>query len=64
MDHHEGSLVLDDMISSHIRKVLNSADGQVGGNGGAAEILQINPSNLRKKMIKLGIKYGKKSLKK
>lgn len=57
--HHEGSLVLNDVISSHIRKVLNMADGQVGGNGGAAEILQINPSTLRKKMNKLGIKYGR-----
>jgi len=59
--HHEGSLVLNDVISSHIRKVLNMADGQVGGNGGAAEILQINPSTLRKKMNKLGIKYGRES---
>jgi transcriptional regulator with GAF, ATPase, and Fis domain len=64
MDHHEGTLVLDDVISSHIRKVLNIADGQVGGNGGAAEILKINPSTLRKKMSKLGIKYGRTSLKK
>ena len=64
IDHHEGSLVLNDVISSHIRKVLNMAGEQVGGNGGAAEILQINPSTLRKKMNKLGIKYGRKSLKK
>jgi DNA-binding NtrC family response regulator len=62
MDHHEGSLALDDVISSHIRKVLNIADGQVGGNGGAAEILRINASTLRKKMNKLGIKYGRKRL--
>jgi len=62
MDPHESSPVLDDVISRHIRKVLNLANGQVGGNGGAAEILQINPSALRKKMNKLGIKYGRKRL--
>ncbi len=60
MEHHEGSLGLDDVISGHIRKVLNMADGQVGGNGGAAEILQINASTLRKRMNKLGIRYGRK----
>jgi DNA-binding NtrC family response regulator len=64
MAHDEGSLGLDDVISGHIRKVLNMADGQVGGNGGAAEILQINASTLRKKMNKLGIRYGRRGVKK
>jgi DNA-binding NtrC family response regulator len=59
MDHHEGSLVLDDVISTHLGRVLDMAEGQVGGKGGAAEILQINPSTLRKKMKKLGIPFGK-----
>ena len=46
---------LDKMISSHIRHVLAETKGRVHGPGGAAELLEMNPSTLRSKMRKLGI---------
>ncbi len=38
-----------------IRKALAQSRGKIHGPGGAAEILRINPSTLRKRMRKLGI---------
>ncbi|MFH2045984.1 MAG: helix-turn-helix domain-containing protein [Pseudomonadota bacterium] len=38
-----------------IVKALKMANGRVGGENGAAKILEINPSTLRTKMRKLGI---------
>jgi len=54
-------LELDAVVSSHIRRVLEMADGRVHGKGGAAELLGINPSTLRYRMKQLGIPYGRKS---
>jgi transcriptional regulator with GAF, ATPase, and Fis domain len=54
------SLALDTVLSGHIRRVLAMTGGKVGGEGGAAQILHINPSTLRKKMRKLGIPFGRK----
>ena len=48
---------LDEVISSHISRTLEKTEGRVHGPGGAAEILGINPSTLRNRMKKLGIKY-------
>ncbi|MBF0224414.1 MAG: sigma-54-dependent Fis family transcriptional regulator [Desulfobacterales bacterium] len=56
---NEKELVLDDAISNHIRYVLDLANGKVGGKNGAAQKMQINPSTLRKKMKKLGIRFGR-----
>ncbi|SEA30296.1 Transcriptional regulator containing GAF, AAA-type ATPase, and DNA-binding Fis domains [Desulfuromusa kysingii] len=50
---------LDDIISAHIQEVLERTKGQVHGEGGAAEILGINPSTLRSRIHKLGIRYKK-----
>jgi len=36
------------------------AGGRIGGEKGAAKILKMNPSTLRKKMRKLGIPFEKK----
>jgi transcriptional regulator with GAF, ATPase, and Fis domain len=55
------SLRLDAVIYSHVRRVLEMADGKVHGKGGAAELLGINPSTLRYRMNQLGIPYGRKS---
>ena len=55
-----GDLLLDDVITKHIQQVLEAADGQVAGKGGAAEQLGVNPSTLRKRMRKLGIAHGRK----
>jgi formate hydrogenlyase transcriptional activator len=55
------TLELDAVVSSHIRRVLEMADGRVHGKGGAAELLGVNPSTLRYRMDQLGIPYGRKS---
>jgi transcriptional regulator with GAF, ATPase, and Fis domain len=59
----EPSLAVDTVVSGHIRRVLDMAGGKVGGKGGAAQMLHINPSTLRKKMRKLGIPFGRKAKK-
>jgi transcriptional regulator with GAF, ATPase, and Fis domain len=51
----QGSLVLDDVVSHHIRKVLVKANGKIHGPGGAAELLGMKPSTLRNRMKKLNI---------
>ena len=53
------SLLLDDIMSDHIRKVLTLTRGKVGGDGGAAERMGVNPATLRHKMRKLGIAFGR-----
>ena len=55
------TLVLDEIISEHIRGVLQMTGGKVGGEKGAARLLGVNPSTLRKRMRKLGIPFGRKS---
>ncbi len=49
---------LNEAIETHIRSALELCKGKVHGPGGAAELLDINPSTLRKRMDKLGISYG------
>jgi DNA-binding NtrC family response regulator len=51
--------LLDEVISRHIRNVLNLTKGKVGGTGGAAELIGINPATLRHRMRKLGIQFGR-----
>jgi len=50
---------LDRLISNHIRSIVERTNGKVHGPGGAAEILGVNPSSLRNKMKKYGIKHGR-----
>ena len=47
-------------MADHINKALNQCGGKIHGPGGAAEILDIHPSTLCKRMDKLGIAYGRK----
>lgn len=56
----EGTMNLDAVIASHIRKVLQFTRGRVHGPEGAAQLLGINASTLRKRMMKLGIDYGRR----
>jgi len=49
---------LDHMVSEHIRRALSLAAGRVQGEGGAAQLLGVNPSTLRARMRRLGIPYG------
>jgi len=51
---------LDEVISNHIIKALEMTGGKVHGESGAARLLNINPSTLRKRMLKLGIPFGRK----
>lgn len=52
------SLRLEDVEREHILRVLAMTEGRIAGKGGAAELLDINPSTLRARMQKLNI--GKK----
>ena len=52
---------LDDVMSRHIRRVLEMCGGRVEGARGAARLLEIKPSTLRKRMEKLGIPFGRKA---
>jgi DNA-binding NtrC family response regulator len=56
-----GALTLDAVIAGHIRKVLHSCEGRIEGQGGAAELLAVNPGTLRHRMRKLGIPFGRKA---
>jgi len=57
----EDTRALDEVVSGHIRTVLEMTEGRVGGEKGAARVLQINPSTLRKRMRKLGIPFGRRA---
>lgn len=46
---------LDESISNAIHKALIASNGKISGIGGAAGLLNTNPSTLRNKMKKLGI---------
>jgi transcriptional regulator with GAF, ATPase, and Fis domain len=53
------TLQLEQAIRRHIQKVLKITNGKIHGPGGAAELMDINPSTLRNKMNKLAIPYGR-----
>ncbi|MEM9489142.1 MAG: sigma 54-interacting transcriptional regulator [Myxococcota bacterium] len=46
---------MDEAIAAHIRSVLERTRWKVSGPGGAAQLLEMNPSTLRFRMGKLGI---------
>lgn len=54
-------LRLDEVMSRHIRRILEITHGKIHGRGGAAQVLGINPSTLRNRMNQLGIPYGRKA---
>jgi DNA-binding NtrC family response regulator len=56
-------LDLNAMTSLHIRRVLDMCQGRVEGGKGAAGHLNMHPSTLRKRMRKLGIKFGRTAAK-
>ncbi|MCP3950973.1 MAG: AAA domain-containing protein [Desulfobacterales bacterium] len=51
----------DEMVSRYIKKVLDATNGKIHGPKGAAEWMAINPSTLRSKIARLGIRYTRKS---
>lgn len=46
-------------IRSAIQAALDRSGGRIDGTGGAAELLDMNPSTLRSKMLRLGLSRGK-----
>jgi transcriptional regulator with GAF, ATPase, and Fis domain len=58
--NNEDASGLDQAISQHILRALETTGGRVGGEKGAAKLLKMNPSTLRTKMRKLGIPFGRK----
>ena len=52
----EGISTLDDAIRGHIKRALRASGGMVDSDKGAAAILGMNPSTLRSKMRKLGLR--------
>jgi PAS domain S-box-containing protein len=46
---------LNAIMIEYINKALVMSKGRINGPGGAAEILQLHPNTLRKRMLKLGI---------
>ena len=57
--HEEKGYNLDQITTDHIRKVLKITKGRVEGEGGAADLLGINPGTLRGRMRKLDISFGR-----
>ena len=47
---------LDDVVREHIRRVRRACGGNVDSPTGAAVVLKVNPSTLRSRMKKLGIR--------
>jgi len=58
-DPDDSSMILDEIVSHHIKKILKQTNGKINGSDGAAQLLGINPNTLRNRMKKLGINYGR-----
>jgi DNA-binding NtrC family response regulator len=52
---------LDEAMTGHIKFALQLCNGRIYGPQGAGELLGVNPNTLRKRMDKLGIRYGRNS---
>lgn len=52
-------LPLDQVIGSHISRVMDATGGKIQGEDGAAALLGLHPSTLRNRMRKLGIPFGR-----
>ncbi|SMC92564.1 DNA-binding transcriptional response regulator, NtrC family, contains REC, AAA-type ATPase, and a Fis-type DNA-binding domains [Desulfocicer vacuolatum DSM 3385] len=51
-------LTMNEMMIQHIVESLKRSKGKIEGSGGAAELLDMNPSTLRGRMRKLGIQIN------
>jgi DNA-binding NtrC family response regulator len=49
---------LNSVIKQHIEQAFVMTDGKIHGEGGAGELLSVNPNTLRHRMRKLGIPFG------
>ncbi len=57
----KSTVQLEDLVRSHILRVVEECGWQIRGKGNAAERLGINPSTLRSRLKKLGIERPRKS---
>ena len=53
------SLVLDDVVKTHLERVLGRTNGRIEGPRGAAALLGINPHTLRARMRKLKLDWAR-----
>ena len=53
-------LKFNELAYSHITRILKLTGGRIQGEGGAAQLLGLNPGTLRHKMRMLGIPFGRK----
>ncbi len=56
-ESQDPSRTFDQAARRHIEKILGETRWQIGGAGGAAEILEMPASTLRNKMLRLGIPF-------
>jgi formate hydrogenlyase transcriptional activator len=56
VDLPDNFLSLEEMERRHILKALKTTSWRISGEGGAAKLLNINPSTLRNRMKKLDLK--------
>jgi transcriptional regulator with GAF, ATPase, and Fis domain len=56
----KGFIKLESLVKNHLLAALELAHGRIEGTGGAADLLDINPSTLRSKLRKFKIPFGKK----
>ena len=61
-DFESAPVALEDVERLHILRTLAETNWVIHGNRGAANILGINPSTLRSRMLKLGIKRSERQL--
>jgi len=54
-------LTLHAIERRHIEEILKRTNGQIAGEGGAAEILGLHPNTLRGRMAKLGVQRPQQS---
>ncbi|HUJ70049.1 MAG TPA: sigma 54-interacting transcriptional regulator [Syntrophorhabdales bacterium] len=57
-----GYLKLEEVEARHILSVMEATGGRVEGKKGAASLLGMNPATLRYRMRKLGIPFGRNSI--
>jgi transcriptional regulator with GAF, ATPase, and Fis domain len=51
---------VSNLVSQRIMAALQTTNGRVGGEKGAAKLLKMHPATLRSKMRKMGIPFGRK----
>lgn len=59
---NSNTMLLNDVITHHIKQALAQTNNIIEGPSGAAKLLGLHPSTLRGRMKKLGIPYGRKAM--